>query len=81
MRWRGGAWHGALLLRRRGYHQGEVHLAACLPAACLTCLPACHGCADFHWLPTADMLGHSPGQVAVALLAVLPVISLSFICQ
>ena len=36
---------------------------------------------DFHWLPTAEMLGHSPGQVAINLLAVLPVISLSFICQ
>ena len=58
--------------------------------ACPACnLPACrrllalHPClpADFHWLPTAEMLGGSAGEVFVNLLAVLPVISLSFICQ
>lgn len=37
--------------------------------------------ADFHWLPTPDMLGHTVQQRLVNLLAVLPVISLSFICQ
>lgn len=36
---------------------------------------------DFHWLPTPDMLGHSVQQRLVNLLAVLPVISLSFICH
>ncbi|EFN60084.1 hypothetical protein CHLNCDRAFT_133392 [Chlorella variabilis] len=36
---------------------------------------------DFHWLPTAEMMGDTPSQVAVNLLAVLPVISLSFICH
>jgi len=40
-----------------------------------------HPRADFHWLPTADMLGHTPQQQLINLLAVLPVISLSFICQ
>ena len=43
--------------------------------------PATLPAADFHWLPTAEMLGSSPTEVAVRLLAVLPVISLSFICQ
>lgn len=37
--------------------------------------------ADFHWLPTPEMLGSSAPEIAVRLLAVLPVISLSFICQ
>lgn len=37
--------------------------------------------ADFHWLPTEEMLGSSAPEIAVRLLAVLPVISLSFICQ
>lgn len=51
-----------------------------------SCMPSTEGrtlppCADFHWVPTADMLGHSPSEVAVNILAVLPVISLSFICQ
>lgn len=36
---------------------------------------------DFHWLPTDDMLGHTWQQKLVNLLAVLPVISLSFICH
>jgi hypothetical protein len=45
------------------------------------CGPPFPSLSDFHWLPTADMLGDSPAQVAVNLLAVLPVISLSFVCQ
>jgi hypothetical protein len=36
---------------------------------------------DFHWLPTEDMMGSTPTSVLVNLLAVLPVISLSFVCQ
>ncbi|KAI7843114.1 hypothetical protein COHA_003285 [Chlorella ohadii] len=36
---------------------------------------------DFHWLPTPEMLGSSAPEIAVRLLAVLPVISLSFICH
>ena len=36
---------------------------------------------DFQWLPTADMLGHSPMRVIINLLAVLPVITMSFVCH
>ena len=36
---------------------------------------------DFHWLPTPDMVGDTLQHQAVTLLSVLPVISLSFICQ
>ena len=36
---------------------------------------------DFHWLPTLDMLGGTPSQVIVNILATLPVISMSFICH
>lgn len=36
---------------------------------------------DFHWLPTEDMMGSTPTSVLVNLLAVLPVISLSFVCH
>jgi len=36
---------------------------------------------DFHWLPTADMLGHTPMRIAINLLAVLPVITMSFVCH
>ena len=56
----------------------------CLPALpCPSLPPSPFLCplADFHWLPTAEMMGDTPSQVAVNLLAVLPVISLSFICQ
>lgn len=37
--------------------------------------------AGFDWLPSAAALGGSPGRIAVTLLAVLPVISLSFVCH
>lgn len=36
---------------------------------------------DFHWLPTMEMLGPSPTRIAINLLAVLPVITMSFVCH
>jgi len=36
---------------------------------------------DFHWPPTAEMLGPSPMRIAINLLAVLPVITMSFVCH
>ena len=35
----------------------------------------------FHWLPTAAMLGPTPWRIAINLLAVLPVITMSFVCH
>lgn len=37
--------------------------------------------ADFHWLPTREMLGPTPARIAINLLAVLPVITMSFVCH
>jgi amino acid permease len=37
--------------------------------------------ADFRWLPTPEMLGPTPGRAVVNLLAVLPVITMSFVCH
>ncbi|GAB4822493.1 hypothetical protein N2152v2_009539 [Parachlorella kessleri] len=36
---------------------------------------------DFHWLPSLDMLGTTPSKVALNLLAVLPVITMCFVCH
>lgn len=33
------------------------------------------------WLPAGDALGHTPAQVAVTLIAIVPVIAMSFICH
>lgn len=52
------------------------------PAPCLYLSPRLPSAPpDFHWLPTDDMMGSTPTSVLVNLLAVLPVISLSFVCQ
>jgi amino acid permease len=37
--------------------------------------------ADFHWLPTRGMLGPTPARIVINLLAVLPVITMSFVCH
>uniref|UniRef100_A0A1D2A8A4 Amino acid transporter transmembrane domain-containing protein n=2 Tax=Auxenochlorella protothecoides TaxID=3075 RepID=A0A1D2A8A4_AUXPR len=37
--------------------------------------------AAFRWLPSAEALGGSPARIALTLLSVLPVISLSFVCH
>lgn len=36
---------------------------------------------NFKWLPTKKMLGPTPGAIAIHLLAVLPVITMSFVCH
>lgn len=36
---------------------------------------------DFHWLPTRGMLGPTPLKIIINLLAVLPVITMSFVCH
>eukprot|EP00887_Chlorella_sp_A99_P003916 scaffold11.g3916.t1 len=36
---------------------------------------------NFSWLPTMELLGGSPSRVAIHLLAVLPVVSMAFICH
>ena len=36
---------------------------------------------DFHWLPSLDMLGETPSKIALNLLAVLPVITMCFVCH
>ena len=36
---------------------------------------------DYRWLPTQDMLGHSPTKIVINLLATMPVILMSFVCH
>lgn len=36
---------------------------------------------DFHVLPTLDTLGDTPSRIAISILAVLPVITMSFVCH
>ena len=36
---------------------------------------------DFHWLPTREMLGGTPTKILINLLAILPVITMSFVCH
>ena len=36
---------------------------------------------DFTWFPNEDVLGQSPWRIAINILAILPVITMSFVCH
>jgi amino acid permease len=36
---------------------------------------------DFHWLPNPDTLGSSPTAIALNIIGILPVVTMSFVCH
>lgn len=61
-----------------------VAVAGCLVAAILglAVTAAFQGqLGDFHWLPNKDMLGATPTRMVINVLAILPVITMSFVCH